>query len=238
MAEVFLARTTRRAGPQQDPRHQEDPHRVRAQPPVRHDVRRRGEDRARPQPPEHHPGVRLRRGRRHLLPRDGVRRGHRPPAPAAGGREGARRACPTGCRAYIVQQLAKGLDYAHRKTDEFGAAARHRPPRYLAAEHPAVVGRRREDRRLRHRARARRPRGTGRHQGQVRVHVARAGARRAGRLPQRRVRRRHRAVRAGVRAAAVPRQGQGGARDGQVGRDPAAARLRARAAGVARARSS
>ena len=29
-------------------------------------------------------------------------------------------ACRTGCRAYIVQQLAKGLDYAHRKTDDFG----------------------------------------------------------------------------------------------------------------------
>ena len=27
---------------------------------------------------------------------------------------------PYGRRAYIVQQLAKGLDYAHRKTDEFG----------------------------------------------------------------------------------------------------------------------
>src|SRR3569623_924281 len=27
---------------------------------------------------------------------------------------------PYGISAYIVQQLAKGLDYAHRKTDEFG----------------------------------------------------------------------------------------------------------------------
>ncbi len=31
-----------------------------------------------------------------------------------------RRRIPYGLGAYIVQQLAKGLDYAHRKTDEFG----------------------------------------------------------------------------------------------------------------------
>jgi len=33
-----------------------------------------------------------------------------------------RRRVPYGLGAYIVQQLAKGLDYAHRKTDEFGEA--------------------------------------------------------------------------------------------------------------------
>ena len=32
----------------------------------------------------------------------------------------ARQRMPYGLSAYIVQQLAKGLDYAHRKTDEFG----------------------------------------------------------------------------------------------------------------------
>src|SRR6478735_6880029 len=32
----------------------------------------------------------------------------------------ARQRLPYGVSAYIVQQLAKGLDYAHRKTDEFG----------------------------------------------------------------------------------------------------------------------
>ncbi|HEX3481386.1 MAG TPA: protein kinase [Kofleriaceae bacterium] len=32
----------------------------------------------------------------------------------------ARQRLPYGVAAYIVQQLAKGLDYAHRKTDEFG----------------------------------------------------------------------------------------------------------------------
>src|SRR3954464_11505295 len=32
----------------------------------------------------------------------------------------ARLRLPYGLSAYIVQQLAKGLDYAHRKTDEFG----------------------------------------------------------------------------------------------------------------------
>ncbi|MEZ4402519.1 MAG: protein kinase [Kofleriaceae bacterium] len=33
-----------------------------------------------------------------------------------------RRRLPYGLAAYIVQQLAKGLDYAHKKTDEFGEA--------------------------------------------------------------------------------------------------------------------
>ncbi|MBA3820804.1 MAG: protein kinase, partial [Deltaproteobacteria bacterium] len=32
----------------------------------------------------------------------------------------ARHRVPYGISAYVVQQLAKGLDYAHRKTDEFG----------------------------------------------------------------------------------------------------------------------
>jgi len=32
----------------------------------------------------------------------------------------ARQRLPYGLSAYVVQQLAKGLDYAHRKTDEFG----------------------------------------------------------------------------------------------------------------------
>ena len=32
----------------------------------------------------------------------------------------ARQRVPYGVSAYIVQQLAKGLDYAHRKADEFG----------------------------------------------------------------------------------------------------------------------
>ena len=40
---------------------------------------------------------------------------------------------------YIIMEVCKGLQYAHDITDpETGRAARHRPPRHLAAEHPDV----------------------------------------------------------------------------------------------------
>ena len=150
-------------------------------------------------------------------------------------REGARSACRTACRAYIVQQLAKGLDYAHRKTDEFGEPLGivHRdisPQNILLSWDGGVkivdfgIARARD---------------VHEEQGVIKGKFAYMSPEQARGEPvdcrSRRVRRRHRAVRAGVRAPAVPRQGQGGARDGQVRRDPAAARLRARAA---RSRSS
>ena len=61
--------------------------------------------------------------------------------------------------------------------------ARHRPSRYLAGQRAVVVARRRQAHRLRHRARGRAPpQDRGRHaQGQVRLHVARAGLERRGR---------------------------------------------------------
>ena len=84
--------------------------------------------------------------------------------------------------------------------------ARHRAPRRLAAERARQLRRRGQARRLRHRQGAvaagrTRP---GRGQGQVRVHVARAGRGRAARRAQRRVLRRHLPLRAAHRRAAVP----------------------------------
>ena len=122
---------------------------------------------------------------------------------AAGGRRGGASSIPFGPVRLHRAAGGQGPRLRPPQDRRVRRAARHRPPRHLAAERPAVVGRRGEDRRLRHRPRPRRPRGRGRGQGQVRVHVARAGARRAGRPPRRRLLGRHRAVRAGLRAPAV-----------------------------------
>ena len=124
-----------------------------------------------------------------------------------------------------MQQVAKGLDYAHRKTDEFGEPLGivHRdisPQNVLLSWDGGVkivdfgIARARD---------------VHEEQGVIKGKFAYMSPEQArgerGRLAQRRVRRGHRAVRAGLRAAAVPRQGQGSARHGQVGLDPAAARL-------------
>ena len=90
-------------------------------------------------------------------------------------------------------------------------AARHRPSRRVAAERPALVRGRREDRRLRHRERAPLRRGGGRPQGQVRVHVARAGARREGRSAQRPLRARRHPLGVPHRAPAARRPRRRGA---------------------------
>ncbi len=88
-------------------------------------------------------------------------------------------------------------------------AAGHRPPRHLAVERPAVAARRREAGRLRHRARDRaRPASPHqeRHaQGQVRLHVPRAGAGAAGRRALRSVLDRDRPGRAALWSPLVRR---------------------------------
>ncbi len=105
-----------------------------------------------------------------------------------------------------------------------GARAAPRPPRHLAAERAHRLRRRDQAHRLRHRQGGRQGvEDPGRNpQGQVRVHVARAGARAADRSPQRRLRRRHRAVRAADRRAPVRRRERLlDAGEGAQRRDPA-----------------
>ena len=102
-------------------------------------------------------------------------------------------------------------------------AARDRAPRRVAAEHPAQLRRRRENRRLRHREREPLPRRAGRAQGQDRVHVARASARREGRSAHRHLLARRRVPRA-AHGPAAPRRRRG----------PDAARGRARRASSSR----
>ena len=87
-------------------------------------------------------------------------------------------------------------------------AARHRPPRHLAAQHPHLQERRGQARRLRpgqgdQPDRDHRP---GRGEGQVQLPVARGGARRGRRSPRRHLRGRHPALRAAHRQAAVLRR--------------------------------
>ena len=126
-----------------------------------------------------------------------------------------------------------------------GPRARHRPPRHLAGQRAAVVARRRQAHRLRHRARRRAPpQDRGRHaQGQVRLHVARAGLGRRGRRAQRSVLGRHPARRDGDGAPAVhvderPRHPADGAR--RAPRSPAQVRVGVpgRAARAHRARAA
>ena len=87
-------------------------------------------------------------------------------------------------------------------------SARHRPPRYLAAEHPAVQERRDQARGLRaregeHADRVDRP---GRREGQVQLPLARGGEWARGRPPRRRVRGRHHPVGDVHRSPAVLRR--------------------------------
>ena len=51
---------------------------------------------------------------------------------------------------YIMMEICKGLCYAHELDEpRDGRAARHRPPRHLAAERPHLQARRGQDRGLR-----------------------------------------------------------------------------------------
>ena len=149
--------------------------------------------------------------------------GLRPRARSCRARRRRGRAIPPWVGAWIIAEAAKGLHYAHEKKDEGGAAARDRPPRREPAEHPPLVRGGGEDRRLRHRQREALRRGAGRPQGQVRVHVARAGARREGRPAERPLRaRRH--LLGDPRRAAAPRRARrrGAPRHRALGRRRAA----------------
>ena len=132
---------------------------------------------------------------------------------------------PVAQACFVVMKVCEGLDYAHNKRDQAGPRAAPRAPRRLAAERARLVRGRGEADRLRHREGGRQgQQDAGRHpQGQVRLHVARAGARPSGRSPQRRVLVRHRALRAAHRRAPVRRRERLlDAREGAQRRDPAA----------------
>ena len=135
------------------------------------------------------------------------------------------RACsdPPMLVAHIGAEVARGLQYAHRLVLGRGAAAPGAPGRH-AAQRAAVLRRRRQAHRLRHRQARATSDPAGGAQGQVRVHVPGAGARRGGGRAHGRLRARrgalgdaHRrpAVRRGPRRGRAP--GGAGERDRSAG---------------------
>ncbi len=157
--------------------------------PVRRHVPRRGAHRRRHQPRERRPGVRPRQGRQHLLDRHGVpprRTAPRGDAP----RRGPRRAHQPGARRAHLLRRGRGPPRRRRAARQERPAPRSRPPRRHAAQPLPDVRRLHEGRRLRHRQ-GRRPAVVDARwhaQGQARVHVAGAGARRRGRPHHRHLR--------------------------------------------------
>ena len=105
----------------------------------------------------HHPNVvpilEVGAERARLLPRDGVRRGRHARAPRSRARRRRRRPVPPARRVRIVLDTLAGLHAAHELNDDHGAAARARPSRRVAAEHPRRRRRHRAHHRLRRRAR-------------------------------------------------------------------------------------
>ena len=186
---------------------------------VRRALPARGAGRRAPQPPEHHRGLRPRRGRRPALHRHGVPAGPH----AQAGHPGARAPLPPERAIAIAMQVLAGPALRPR--------ARRRPPRRQAAQRARRRRRAHQGDRFRHRPRGRSADDRGRlDRRHCPVPLARAGAR-----PQRRPADRHLlARRRALRDARRPRAVRGRL----VGRDRDAARLRqAAAAALARART-
>ena len=111
---------------------------------------------------------------------------------------------PMAC--FIDREGARGPRLRAPQARSARPPARDRAPRLLAAERARVVRGRGQGHRLRHREGdvAQLAHDGRRAQGQVRLHVARAGARPAARSPQRHLRARHDALRVPDRRAPVP----------------------------------
>ena len=204
----------RRAGwLREDPRHQEDPACLRAEPGLHQDAHRRSQGELGAAARQHRPDLRAGGDRRAVLHRDGVRvrRGSasRPDRLHAGGGQAGRRA-----GALYHQRDLQGARLRARGHRHQGAAPQHHSSGRVALEHPDELRRRREDHGLRRRTRRPRARQQGpapEHgqrgaQGQARVHVARAGHRRRDRPALRHLRAGHHPVRGAHAEASVPRQ--------------------------------
>ena len=121
MAEVYKVKTVGIAGFEKVQALKRILPQLGARGPVHPQLHRRGADRGRAHPPQHRPGVRLREGRRRAVPRDGADRGQ---GPAHRDGPGVARdlLLPIPVAAYIIAEVAAGLDYAHRKTDGYGGS--------------------------------------------------------------------------------------------------------------------
>ncbi len=158
---------------------------------VRRALPPRGEERGRALAPEHRLHLRPRRGRGHLLHRDGV----------------PRRPEPEGARRRAGPAADPGRDRGHApgaRSAAVRASQGRRPPRHQAAQRDGRRGRAPEGDGLRDRARGREPDDRGRvdHRHGA-VPLARAGARHGGRPALRPLLGRHRALRDADRRGAV-----------------------------------
>ena len=143
---------------------------------------------------------------------------------------------PLAC--FIVMKVCEGLDYAHNKRDAQGRELHlvHRDvsPQNVLISYEGEV--KLIDFGIAKAAGKASKTQAGHPQGQVRLHVAGAGARPADRSPQRHVRGRHRALRAAHRRAPVRRRERLlDAGEGPQRRDPAAVDLQPEDPGGARA---
>ena len=158
---------------------------------VRRALPPRGEERGRALAPEHRLHLRPRRGRGHLLHRDGV----------------PRRPQPQGARRRAGPAADPGRDRGHApgaRSAAVRASQGRRPPRHQAAQRDGRRGRAPEGDGLRDRAGGREPDDRGRvdHRHGA-VPLARAGARHGGRPALRPLLGRHRALRDADRRGAV-----------------------------------
>ena len=172
------------------------------------DVHPRGEDLGAARSPEHRPDLRVRRGRRRLLHRDGERAGRDPARGARHPAQGPARDAAHGGGRRHPPDLHRARLRPRAARSRRGAAG-DRPPGRLAHQHHAGLQRHGEDPRLRDRARGLVRRGGGQegaHQGQGQLPVARADPRAAVRRARRRVRAGGRVPRDADRPAAVPGQ--------------------------------
>jgi hypothetical protein len=179
-------------------------------------------------------------GRQHLLHRPRVHRRQGPlPAPGEVLRAGHRH--PARPRSLHRHGDVGGSALRPHEVGQLRAAAEPHPPRRQPAERARLVRRRGEDRRLRHRqGQQTQPRDRERgHQGQVLLHVARAGLGRPHRRPDGHLQLGHLPVRDDHRRDALPRgEGPAAPRQGPQGRDPEHAGPAPRPAASSSSRSS
>ena len=189
MAEVFKAKIMSAHGFEKLAGHQAHPAQPGRGQELRLDVHRRGEADRPADPPEDRPGDRLRRGEGAVLHRARVHRRLRCPGPAAVGGQQADPAAHAH-RMFIAwrcwtRSTTRTTPATTRAGPCASSTATSRPSNVFIARRG-----RRQAGRLRHRPRpGARVQDPGRHaQGQIRLHVARAGDGQHARRPQRSVR--------------------------------------------------
>ena len=226
MAEVFKAKAFGVEGFERLARGQAHPAEHRGGRRVHHDVHRRGEDRRAAAAREHRPDLRPRRGRRQLTSSRSSTSTARTCARSSTAAQQAARRCRSRMACYVIDAGLRGARLRAQQARRAGARAAPRPPRRLAAERPRRRTRARSSSSTsaspRRRARRRRRRPASSRASSATCRPSRcAGCRSIARSDI--FARRHRALRAAHRRAAVRRRERLlDAREGAQRRDPAA----------------